>query len=58
MVTVDGRASVSLMHVITWRAGRPTVVTFGADRIAEIAAVEFDDDQRAIAYLATLSRWR
>jgi hypothetical protein len=46
------------MHVITWRAGRPTVVTFGADRIAEIAAVEFDDDQRAIAYLATLSRWR
>lgn len=46
------------MHVITWRAGRPTVVSFAPNGITELDAVAFDDDHRALAYLATLSRWR
>lgn len=58
-MTANGRARYGEpMHIITWRGGRPHVITFSTDRITEVAAVAFDDDHRAIAYLATLSRWR
>lgn len=45
-------------HVLVWRSGRPTVVSLTSDGITETAAQAFDDDHAALAYLATLSRWR
>ncbi len=43
-------------HVIVWRNEIPTVVTFRAAE--EVAAVAFEDDYAALAYLARVSGWR
>lgn len=52
--TVETRAP---HHVIVWRGGVPTVVSYMPDGRTELAARAFSSDWAAIAYLARLGRW-